>query len=499
MNVQDTKHWYRKTELGEWTGAVISVLGKLSAEMGFELKILEKSDCDPHVQWNSFDCRLKATGQVVPMVRPTNYHYDLDIKERETNVFVSLPVAVHTEAGLLHRVHSPVDMFQVFTPFTGRLWLAILLATVVVAFSVPFINAFGTPEDSQNQVHLKSPLTYVRMFLLVFGELLAVGDLDWGSGLAARVLKLGWLFVILITSATYTANLAAILLRPSWVVRGPTSMAELSKARVCLPYFEPNPSNPYWETRYGVGQIVGSVTYAVDNEDVLRELGKAYENLTTQERTATSAFYAGQDAVSRCAEKVANGKADVVIQNRPTLQRWLLTGNSTRCREWLFAPDISFHHTMEHLTFNRSYGYEFFTHFQQGLIWMQHHGSMTTMYDILHKHYLQGEVCPKAELGENSQQIDFFAQAGVFLIFGILCGLSWFIFLAEKYLKPRCPETAQRKNWSVSLNDLSSATDGDMLRFLVKQALVTEDALKELRSSSQDRPSTLALEHPYAI
>jgi len=49
-----------------------------------------------------------------------------------------------------------------------------------------------------------------------------------------RIYRLGLLFLVLITSATYTANLAAYLTKPQFKVLGPQTMRELERSKACF-------------------------------------------------------------------------------------------------------------------------------------------------------------------------------------------------------------------------------------------------------------------------
>ena len=52
--------------------------------------------------------------------------------------------------------------------------------------------------------------------------------------MTSRVMALGLLWLVLITSATYTANLAAVLTRKNYIIEGPKTLDDLNKWFVCL-------------------------------------------------------------------------------------------------------------------------------------------------------------------------------------------------------------------------------------------------------------------------
>ncbi|KAH8051615.1 hypothetical protein JL720_15103 [Aureococcus anophagefferens] len=77
-------------------------------------------------------------------------------------------------------------------------------------------------------------MLYHSITLLLGGDDLG-GVMATDSG-GARLHRLGLLFLALVTTATFTANLAAFLTNPERVVHGPRSLEELGQSTACLTY-----------------------------------------------------------------------------------------------------------------------------------------------------------------------------------------------------------------------------------------------------------------------
>ena len=80
------------------------------------------------------------------------------------------------------------------------------------------------------------PMRRAKMLFHISSELLGGGDLEWTHNLSARLLRLGWLFFVLISVSSYTANLAAFF-SAYHVQSYVKSMrdADLRNTRICMP------------------------------------------------------------------------------------------------------------------------------------------------------------------------------------------------------------------------------------------------------------------------
>lgn len=82
---------------------------------------------------------------------------------------------------------------------------------------------------------LARPSARLQMLYHPWAELFGGGDLEWTPGISARILRIGWLFFILVSVASYTANLAAFFTAKTYEIRGPQSMMALRSSTACIP------------------------------------------------------------------------------------------------------------------------------------------------------------------------------------------------------------------------------------------------------------------------
>ena len=120
--------------------------------------------------------------------------------------------------------------------------MAVVAAAVLGALVMAFIEAFESPRCGRGDADAErgacegwsrglrrgGTMLYHSAVLLLAGD-----DLEW-RGAPARTFRIGFLFLALVTTATYTANLAAFLTRPNLQIHGPRNMEELRSAVACV-------------------------------------------------------------------------------------------------------------------------------------------------------------------------------------------------------------------------------------------------------------------------
>lgn len=88
-----------------------------------------------------------------------------------------------------------------------------------------------------------------------------------GVSWPGRLLRVGFLFVVMIVLATYTANLAAILNRPTYIIEGPKTFDDLKQATVCV-----NTKDVYLDS-YVKSQVGKPIEGGVDAFGFMGEMG----------------------------------------------------------------------------------------------------------------------------------------------------------------------------------------------------------------------------------
>ena len=94
-------------------------------------------------------------------------------------------------------------------------------------------------------------------------QVFGADDLEWTGNVSSRLLRLGWLFFILITISSYTANLASFFTAVNFEIVGPQDMTALQSATVCLPDHANDEAHlERTQTKYGVGSVLGGLVTA---------------------------------------------------------------------------------------------------------------------------------------------------------------------------------------------------------------------------------------------
>lgn len=74
--------------------------------------------------------------------------------------------------------------------------------------------------------------TIMKCVYHAWAAILGGEDAEWITW-PAKILRIGFLFFILISVSTYTANLAAFFTTPSFILHGPKNMKELKESTAC--------------------------------------------------------------------------------------------------------------------------------------------------------------------------------------------------------------------------------------------------------------------------
>lgn len=157
-------------------------------------------------------------------------HDDLNME-----FYVSPVIALPATVAIIRKNQATRGVMAVFEPFEMSLWLSIIAFVFLMGGMMAAIEMIH--DRDAKAIILDNPLQKIaKYFYQAWSEFLGAETFDWDKkNWSLRVLRFGLLFFILITLATYTANLAAFLTNAPMAMDGPTNMAELKEATVCVP------------------------------------------------------------------------------------------------------------------------------------------------------------------------------------------------------------------------------------------------------------------------
>ena len=135
--------------------------------------------------------------------------------------------------------------FRMFEPFSGTLWMTIVLLALAMSLVQAYVYQDEWREDGLDEWReAKGPLQAFGVIVMIGGSLFARSCLDFTLGgieeyprtAPKMMVTLGWSFFILISLSAYTANLAAFLTRQDahsdYI--GSMEQASAARARVCV-------------------------------------------------------------------------------------------------------------------------------------------------------------------------------------------------------------------------------------------------------------------------
>ena len=311
-------------------------------------------------------------------------------------------------------------------------------------------------------------------------QVFGADDLEWTGNVSSRLLRLGWLFFILITISSYTANLASFFTAVNFEIVGPQDMTALQSATVCLPDHANDEAHlERTQTKYGVGSVLGGLVTAFMPPD--------FAGKSDEEKLECCWSKTPHELVSRCAEKVRNGEADVLLADRIGLTSWLLDrAHPDRCANFTWSAGIALPYGNPRqifLALNRTAGFALFSNVQVALGWLRQQAPAEKLGRIYQNELRFGEGCP-ARGSRPSERIGLESQLGVFVIVGTLLGGA----VLSAAVESRIASRTKRKVEDAEADETAMLTDGEMMREVYKFA-VRE---RQLRDNSETKVETIA-------
>lgn len=227
-----------------WSGFIPKIIDAISAEMGFSYTLQNITS----TQFPQFLVNFS-----LPLSR---WPYNLSIVELSNkdrfqpamikSLSYTAPFYEGAVSALVLRVTDNSSMLaRVFSPFATSLWVAIIVCLLVLTCLLTTLNVLDPGEKFhtlplRDRISAKSTVlnAYNLLASLLNGE-----QVEWYTW-SGRLFRIAVLFLILVISSSYTANLAAFLTTPSTSLTGPSDMISLQSSVACtnamsLPYVDP--------------------------------------------------------------------------------------------------------------------------------------------------------------------------------------------------------------------------------------------------------------------
>ncbi|CAD7959307.1 unnamed protein product [Amoebophrya sp. A120] len=303
------------------------------------------------------------------------------------------PMVLNWTVGILKKKKVSVGLWQIFAPFTTELWVALLLSILFGAFVLQLLSLIS----SSTQVSVKN---FAESLYHTTAALLGGDEYDlYHVSPLGRLYRTGLLFLILITSATYTANLAAFLTKPAISVQGPKTLTDLKDATACARH----------RAITKLGDFVGDLKFP--------PVGMAVT-----------------DTVKWAQDMLESGQCDVIVENDANARTEMLEN----CERF---------HVEENLQFLPSYTYNIVRKEDTQLATWISEATIVLMGHPLYAQILQsnmklGRTCDDQMEVDDTTPINVEQMGGMFVIFGATGVVAVLVTIADRChrRKPRKPE-----------------------------------------------------------
>jgi len=316
-----------------------------------------------------------------------------------------------------------------FDPFDGQMWAAVCASVVIAALLLVIFNILS-PSEEFEEMPLKERLSTAYVMLSNYhmvAALLSGEDYEWTTW-PGRVLRLALLFLVLVTTTSYTANLAAFFNKPSFVIHGPEDMVGLRKAKACVSFPDHDPM---------VSAFTKSVEY-------MPEFNYADPNIL-------------EKSTAYCINLLREQKVDAWMRDigglRPVVEE---NCDELVLREKISVTKITFafmlpdtpelHKLATQLTAT-------ITHLKGDPVWSQLQGD----------YFREGRDLCGEKVVSALEPITLYRQRGLFYICGVLAGIALVIALVHAARKRLSGESKKDERQQHTM------TDGELLRLLIKQ------------------------------
>eukprot|EP00930_Biecheleria_cincta_P048541 TRINITY_DN33825_c0_g1_i1.p1 TRINITY_DN33825_c0_g1~~TRINITY_DN33825_c0_g1_i1.p1 ORF type:complete len:529 (+),score=59.49 TRINITY_DN33825_c0_g1_i1:40-1626(+) len=409
LGIQTAGNLWHQDESGQIGGFLGDVMKYVESDAGFSLgfKLFNTSALQP-LQQNLVDMTFFASDTNLKNQDVPDWA-NMDIPLWLTRTGFHLAPKAFLEgafSGIVKKSRRPSTFWQFASPFANDLWLAFLLtfiAIVVINVSLDAIHS-GHCRPAAGLQRLKShapeskhelgaaawtgfssaPKVFFTHFYHTW-----VAMLDNGAGNysrpAEKILHLGLLILSLVFTATYTANLAAHLTKPNYILGGPAHLAALKDSTACVSFAG---------HRARVAPFVANILVACSD-------GNCSGAPTGDERNAW------------CHHSLETGAADIWVSRDYVLMQYL--GSRGRCASLSHTQWLSILPFSVNLVFNPMTSSDLWQNTSRSILGL----IQTTEYTDILQRGLMRFTCPRSEEDDQLRAVSSHDMVGVFF----LCGL----------------------------------------------------------------------------
>eukprot|EP01062_Namystynia_karyoxenos_P020908 TRINITY_DN17931_c0_g1_i1.p1 TRINITY_DN17931_c0_g1~~TRINITY_DN17931_c0_g1_i1.p1 ORF type:complete len:530 (+),score=116.54 TRINITY_DN17931_c0_g1_i1:122-1711(+) len=437
--------WTYDNDTGKYDGHLAQVVDKLALEMGLTYEVV----ADPLGLTES--ALALVSGQTdASVVHISQEMYQVDLLE--TFVYTT-PLWTSYNGALVYRERAPSSLWRLFDPFTPLMWamcatcIGLLTGTMLLVARIsPVAHRRDPATDFRARIIRLTYSVYHSFAFMLGGE-----DIEWFTW-SGRVLRLTFLFTVLIITSTYTANLAAFFTAPAWKIHGPKDMQQLRTARACS----------LWDNQ---SYVLPDNTTGVLMNPVVAYVG---------ELIAPPQSISYDEQVRWCHSALKDRRADVFIQDVAVLREYLLR----HCGDLVHVSTIHLIPQLGVLRLRRS-DQALAANLSAAIV---HFISSPEHQAMMAETFAIGRTCPDTSAGDTSQ-VDIDSQGGMFII---TCGgaaLAVVVALLERLYQlaggPVDPDSEE--NLGVP------TTEGEMLQLVLRRL---EDLQVHARRNSNYSTST---------
>jgi hypothetical protein len=407
--------YFNKSGTGEWSGFGAAAMAAVATELGMPFSFVRDDMFGDFssLYMDSFDVSL------MDMSAQAAYAPGFEDYFKFTYPWFSANTGV-----MVRRTDTPDGLWKLFEPFETDLWIAIVVLTFGVSFVLVILMGLAGLTDGKKGLGLTShgmlKAVYHSWAALLGGE-----DSEWHDW-PGRTLRVGLLFIVLVVSSTYTANLASFFTRPSTKLYGPKDRATLRDAIACV-----MPE----ESTLAIAQpfVKDIISPPIDLE-----------------------FQAKRQW---CHDALQEGQATAWIDDMGSLNEWLLS----HCDSTAIVQAIA-------LATRR---YSFVTTFEkrslaanlsQAIITLE---TTTDWKELQRQSFGWGDSCPTtASTATDTTPVSFEQMGGLFIITGSITAIAILCSCSEAAHKA-FRRSGETQAWEATEDVAHGRTEGEMLRALI--------------------------------